>query len=197
MAEVGIRSWSDDLALAGRCNAGDKAAQRTLYEREKRRVHATLYRIFGHNRQIEDVLQEVFLQVFRSLGSFRGESSLATWIDRCTVRVAFADLARGRRRGPELELVPEIPSNDPSAERIAHARDATRRLYATLDAIDPRQRLAFVLHEVEGHSLAEVAELMESNVVATKARLFRARQKVHGAAAQDAVLAGFLRGDDA
>ena len=160
-------------------------------------MHATLYRIFGSNRQIEDVLQEVFLQVFRSLASFRGESSLATWIDRCTVRVAFADLARGRRRGPDLELVPEIPSGDPSAERIAVARDATRRLYAALDAIDPKQRLAFVLHEVEGHSLAEVAELMESNVVATKARLFRARQKVHGIAAQDPVLAGFLRGEDA
>jgi RNA polymerase sigma-70 factor (ECF subfamily) len=190
-------SWGADLELARRCTAGDRGAQRELYEREKRRVHARLYRVFGSNRHIEDVIQESFLQVFRSLGSFRGESSLATWIDRCAVRAAFAYLAKGKKRGAELELVPDLPSNDPSAERIALARDATRRLYAVLDRLDPRQRLAFVLHEIEGHSLAEVAELTESNVIATKARLFRARQRVHGAAADDAVLKGFLKGDDA
>lgn len=197
MAGSVAHSWSEDLALARQCTAGDRAAQRALYEREKRRVHATLFRIFGTNRHIEDVLQETFLQVFRSLHGFRGESSLTTWIDRCAVRAAFAYLARGRRRGPELELVAEIPSDDPSAEQVAHARDAARRLYAVLDAIDPRQRLAFVLHEIEGHSLAEVASLMETTSLATKARLFRARQKVHSEAKKDAVLASFLRGDDA
>lgn len=197
MVESVARTWSDDLALARQCGAGDRAAQRALYEREKRRVHARLFRILGSNRSIEDVLQETFLQVYRSLPSFRGESSLSTWIDRCAVRAAFAYLARGKKRGPELELVAEIPSDDPSAERIAHARDATRRLYAVLDGIDPRQRLAFVLHEIEGHSLAEVAALMDTNAIATKARLFRARQKVHSAANQDPVLATFLRGDDA
>ncbi len=196
MVESVARTWSDDLALARQCSAGDRVAQRALYEREKRRVHATLFRIFGTNRQIEDVLQETFLQVFRSLPGFRAESSLSTWIDRCAVRAAFAHLARGKKRGPELELVPEIPSDDPSAERVAHARDAARRLYAVLDALDPRQRLAFVLHEVEGHSLAEVASLMETNTIATKARLFRARQRVHGEARKDPVLASFLRGDD-
>lgn len=197
VVESVARSWSDDLALARQCTAGDRAAQRDLYEREKRRVHVRLFRIFGSNRHIEDVLQETFLQVFRSLHNFRGESSLATWIDRCAVRTAFAYLARGKKRGPELELVPDIPSDDPSAERIAHARDATRRLYGVLDGIDPRQRLAFVLHEIEGHSLAEVAALMETNAMATKARLFRARQKVHSEAKKDPVLASFLRGDDA
>lgn len=177
--------------------AGQRDAQRELYEREKRRVHARLYRIFGSNRHIEDVLQETFFQVFRSLHNFRGESSLATWIDRCAVRTAFAYLARGKKHGAALELVPEIPSDDPSAERIAVARDATRRLYAVLDAMDARQRLAFVLHEIEGHSLAEIATLMETNAIATKARLFRARQKVHSEASKDPVLASFLRGDDA
>lgn len=196
MSVANARSWSDDLALAGRCAAGDRGAQRELYDREKRRVHASLFRIFGSNRHIEDALQEVFLQVFRSLAGFRGESSLATWIDRCTVRVAFAQLERGRRKGAELELVAEIAADDPSAERVAHARAAARRLYSVLDAMDPRQRLAFVLHEVEGHSLAEVAALMDSNVVATKARLFRARQRVHAEARKDALLATFLEGED-
>jgi RNA polymerase sigma-70 factor (ECF subfamily) len=185
------RRWSEDHALAVRCAGGDRTAQRLLYEREKRRVHAKLFRIFGSNRQIEDAIQEVFLQVFRSLASFRGESSLATWIDRCTVRVAFAELAR-RKGKPELELVQDVPSSAPTLDAAVHARDATRRLYAALDALESKQRVAFALHELEGRSVAEVAVEMEASVVATKTRIFRARLALEAAARKDAVLATFL-----
>lgn len=188
--------WAEDHLLASRCAGGDRSAQRELYEREKRRVHATLYRVFGHNRYADDLIQDVFLQVFRSLSSFRGESSLATWIDRCAVRVAYAHLSRGKKRGPELELVHDIPSNDPSAERAAIARDATRRLYAVLDTLDPKQRLAFVLQEIEGHSVAEVATRMDATIVATKTRVFRARQRIYEVAKKDPALASFLAEGD-
>ena len=142
--------WRDDLDLATRCVAGERAAQRTLYEREKRRVHATLYRVFGSNHHIDDVIQEVFLQVFRSLGGFRGDSSLRTWIDRCAVRVAYVHLTKDKRRGPSLELVADIPSGDPSAERRTLAREAARRLYAALELLEPKQRIAFTLHRLDG-----------------------------------------------
>lgn len=185
-------SWAADRALARRCAARDAAAQRELYEREKRSVHATLYRIFGSNRHVEDTLQEVFLQVFRSLEGYRGEASLATWIHRTVVRVAFAELARGRRRGVQLELVADIPSPAASLDQTAHAREGARRLYLALDELEHRQRLAFVLHAIEGHSLAEVADLMDATLVATKARVFRARLKLEASARQDPVLASFL-----
>ncbi len=184
--------WSEDLTLATRCAEGDRHAQRTLYEGEKRRVHAKLYRIFGSNRQIDDVIQEVFMQVFRSLHGFRGESSLATWIDRCAVRVAFAHLSRGRRHRPDLALVEDVPAADPSAEQRALAREGTRRLYAALDDLDAKQRIAFTLHELEGHSLAEVAASMDATLVATKTRVFRARQRIETAARKDPVLANFV-----
>jgi len=196
VTEIVPDRWSADRDLAQRCARGDRAAQRELYEREKRRVHATLYRIFGTNRHIDDVIQEAFLQVFRSLGSFRGESSLATWIDRCAVRAAFAHLSKTKRSRAELELVHDVPSNDPSAERRAHAREATRRLYRLLDDLEPKQRLAFVLQELEGNSLAAVAEMMDATVVATKARVFRARQRIDTAARKDPVLRGFLEGEE-
>lgn len=192
LAEAVPLRWSEDLHLATRCVAGEKSAQVALYEREKRRVHATLYRVFGSNRHIEDAIQEVFIQVFRSLPSFRGESSLSTWIDRCAVRVAYAYLSQGRRRGPELALVQEMPSGDPNAEQRALAREAARRLYAVLETLEPKQRLAFSLHELEGRPLAEVATLMEATLVATKTRLFRARQKLEAAARKDPVLKAFL-----
>lgn len=192
MAEAAPLRWSEDLALANRCAAGDRSAQRELYEREKRRVHAKLYRIFGSNRQIDDVIQEVFLQVFRSLAGFRGESSLATWIDRCTVRAAFAHMSSGKKHRANLELVEEIPANDPSAERRAHAREATRRFYQALEGIEAKQRIAFTLHALDGHSLNEVADRMEATLEATKTRVFRARHALETAARKDPVLASFL-----
>ncbi len=192
MAEGARIRWSEDLALATRCIEGDRQAQRTLYENEKRRVHAKLYRIFGSNRQIDDVIQEVFIQVFRSISGFRGESSLATWIDRCTVRVAFASLSKGRRQPRDLALVEDMSSDDPTAEQRALAREGTRRLYAALDQLDAKQRIAFTLFELEGNSLADVAATMESSVVATKARVFRARQQIEALARKDPVLASFV-----
>lgn len=196
MGEPAPQRWKEDLELATRCVAGERSAQRTLYEREKRRVHGTLYRVFGTNHQIEDVIQEVFLQVFRSLVGFRGDASLATWIDRCAVRVAYAHLTSNKRRGTSLELVVDLPSGDPSAERRVLAREAARHLYAELDKIDPKQRIAFTLHELDGHSLAEVASIMEATVVATKARVWRARQQIEARARKDDVLRAWMGSEE-
>ena len=89
LGEPAPQRWKEDLELATRCVAGERSAQRTLYEREKRRVHGTLYRVFGTNHQIEDVIQEVFLQVYRSIKDFRGQSRFSTWLYRVTVNVVL------------------------------------------------------------------------------------------------------------
>jgi RNA polymerase sigma-70 factor (ECF subfamily) len=182
----------DDRELVTRCVAGDRAAQRRLFEQEKRHVHATLYRILGSNQHVDDLLQEVFISVFRGLHNFRGESSLSTWIDRCTVRAAFAHI-RGARGRHHLELVPEgLAAEAPSAERRTLAREATRRLYDTLASLEPKHRLAFILHAIDGRSVAEVAELMQATVVATKARVWRARRYVEKRAKADPTLSEYL-----
>jgi RNA polymerase sigma-70 factor (ECF subfamily) len=190
----------DDLSLASRCVAGDRAAQRELFERERRRVHGALYKILGTNNHMEDLLQEAFLEIFRSLRHFRGEASLGTWIYRCTVRVAYAHLTRKRPPTAQIELVPELAAGDPSAEERAMAREAARRLYQELDRIEPLHRLAFALHAIDGCSLEEVAQIMEATVTATKARVWRARQQLEKRARRDPLLASFLdvpRGVDA
>ncbi len=181
-----------DLALAERCVAGDRAAQQRLFHEHKRRIHATLYRILGTNSYMDDLVQEAFMNVYRSLRLFRGESSLATWIDRCTVRVAYAHITQRRARGPHLELVTEVASGDASAESRALAREAARHLYVELEKMDPVQRLAFTLHAIDGRPLSEVAELMEASLVATKTRVWRARRAIEKRARKDATLASFM-----
>jgi RNA polymerase sigma-70 factor (ECF subfamily) len=190
------RPMHEDLRLAERCVAGDRAAQRELFQAYKRRVHATLYRLVGSNGPMDDLLQEAFLNVFRSLKTYRGEAALATWIDRCTVRVGFAWITQRNARPPHLELVPEVPAGDASAEQRALAREAARHLYAELDMMDPRLRVAFTLHVIDGRPLTEVAELMDATLVATKTRVFRARRALAERARRDPVLASFVPPDD-
>jgi len=183
----------DDLALAKRCVAGNRAAQRELFDREARRVHSALFRILGSNAQMDDLMQEAFLEIFRSLRTFRGESSLGTWIDRCSVRVAFAFLSNKQRRVPLLELVTDVPDRDPNVEERIMAREAARHLYAELDRIEPVQRLAFTLHAIDGRTLEQGAKLMDATVVATKSRVWRARQALEKRARRDPLLARFLQ----
>src|SRR5204862_8336741 len=118
---------------------GEPAATRELFRRHRGRVHACLFRVLGNNRDMDDLLQEAFLQVFQSLRGWRAEASLATWVDRVAVRVAYRYLSqRGRRvqteplddeDGPAMAASPV--ADGPGARRQL-ARDGVKRLYAVL-----------------------------------------------------------------
>ena len=185
--------YAEHVGLASRCAAGDRAAQREFFDEHKGRVHATLYRILGSNRDMEDLIQEAFLQIFRSLPSYRGEASLATWVSRISARVAFAYLSKRRVATVALSSVPDTSTDDPDAERQAVAREAMRRLYSVLDRIDAKQRIAFTLHVIGGRPLREVADITETSVVATKTRVWRARKEVDRRARKDPLLVGYLQ----
>ncbi|MEM9069521.1 MAG: RNA polymerase sigma factor [Myxococcota bacterium] len=176
--------------LAQRCAAGDRAAQLELFEAQRRQVQHTLYRIMGSNREMEDLAQETFIQVFRSIASFRAESSLATWVDSIAARVAFQYLSR--RRAPHLSVVPEAASAGDEPERTVRARRAVRRLYLLLDRIPAKYRIAYALHVIDGRPLHEVARIMGIRSVAAKSRVWRARRMVHQRAARDPLLSEFL-----
>ncbi len=181
-----------DLDLARRCVSGDRTAQRDFFQRERQRVHAILYRIVGSNADMEDLLQEVFIQIFRSMAGFRGEASLATWLDRIAVRVAYAYLAKRRTETVRLSLVPEPASTEPGAEQRMMTREATRRLYSALDGIAVAQRVAFTLHVIDGRPLKDVAAAMTASVVATKVRVWRAWRAIQQAAERDPLIADLL-----
>ena len=183
----------EEVDLVARCKAGEPEAQRALFERERMHVHRLLYRVVGSNTHMDDLLQDTFLEVFRSLPSFRGDSSLRTWIHRCAVRVAYAHF-RKKARVPSLEPVQDVDSAAPSPEERTSRREAVRRLYSELDRLEPRQRMAFTLFAIEGHPLREVAEIMESSLTTAKVRTWRARRTLEGRASKDPLLSEFLQG---
>ena len=185
---------TEDVELAKRCVSGDVSAQMEVFRRQKQRVHATLYRVLGSNADIDDLVQETFIEIFRSLPGFRGDALLSTWIDRIAVRVAYGHIARRRPDAVRLSLVPEAPSGDASAEDRALAREAARRLYAILDRLEPNQRIAYTLHVIDGRPIPEVAKVMNASVVTTKVRAWRAAQIVAKRARHDALLASFVDG---
>jgi RNA polymerase sigma-70 factor, ECF subfamily len=196
--------YVEDVLLVDRCLTGEPAATRELFRRHRNRVHASLFRVLGSNQDMDDLLQEAFLQVFQSLRGWRAEASLATWIDRVAVRCAYRHLSQRQRRvatapldgddddaAAEAAAAPSWVAAGPGARRQL-ARDGVVRLYAVLDELSAAARLAFTLHELDGRSLAETAELVGSTVTATKLRVWRARKRIEAAAAADPVLSQFL-----
>jgi len=181
-----------ERALVARCLAGERAAERELFRRERGRVHGILYRILGVNRDMEDLLQDTFIEVFRSLHGFRGESRLSTWIDRITVRVAYRYIGQRRPTVP-LEAVAEpVVGEDEGGEARAAAREGVRRLYAVLGTLTPQARVAFALHAIDGRPIAEVARMCGASAIATKLRIWRARRELEKRAAADPVLAELI-----
>jgi RNA polymerase sigma-70 factor (ECF subfamily) len=182
-----------DLSLAQRAADGDRAAQRELFARLKVAVHHTLFRILGSNRDLEDLIQDAFLEIFRALPSFRGDSSLPRWSQTIATRTAYLAIQRRKPTPVDLDDVEEeVVDRDPDAHRIALAKQAAKRLYAALDKLDPKMRIAFALAAIDGLPLQEVAELTESTLVATKTRVWRARREVMKRAQKDPVLASYV-----
>jgi RNA polymerase sigma-70 factor, ECF subfamily len=187
-------AYVEDVLLVDRCLTGEPAATRELFRRHRARVHACLFRVLGTNRDMDDLLQEAFIQVFQSLRGWRAEASLATWVDRVSVRVAYRYLSQRGRRIQTDPLTDDdvVPGGEEPSARRQLARDGVKRLYSVLDELGAASRLAFTLHEIDGRPLAEVAELVGSTVTATKLRVWRARKKVQEAAAIDPILSEFI-----
>ena len=140
----------------------------------------------------------VSLLFLQSLRGWRAEASLATWIDRVAVRVAYRYLSqKGRRVQTDVLDDEDVVALDAVTEgpgaRRQMARDGVKRLYAVLDGLSPAARLAFTLHEIDGRTISETAELVGSSVTATKLRVWRARKSVEAAAANDPILSEFLQ----
>jgi RNA polymerase sigma-70 factor (ECF subfamily) len=169
-----------DYALAQRAAAGDMPAFEELYGRHHRRVYALCLRMTGNVAEAEDLAQEAFIQLFRKIGSFRGESAFTTWLHRLTVNQV---LMHFRKKGVRLEQttddgdVPvqivkgtENPNQMPVVDKIALER--------AISKLPPGYRSVFVLHDVEGHEHEEIARLLGCSVGTSKSQLHKARMKL-------------------
>jgi RNA polymerase sigma-70 factor (ECF subfamily) len=173
-------SRKDDLRLVERFKRGDPAAFKELFSRHQKDVARLVSRMLGSSGDIQDVTQEVFLQVFRSLPEFRGKSRLSTWIYRVAVNVVLMHRRAGRSR-PVLasaELAP--PPADPAPlpdEQVEQAWRASA-LTRLLERLSDKKRTVFILHELQGLSPIEIAEIVGAPVLTVRTRLFYARREL-------------------
>jgi RNA polymerase sigma-70 factor (ECF subfamily) len=182
-----------EAELVAACVAGDQTAQRRLFRREYPRVNATIYRITGPARDLDDLVQETFIAAFRGLARFRGESRLSTWIDKIAVRVAFEHIrARGRTPVPMVGIGIDVEDSTGPLDAQLQAREGVRRLYAVLAALPIESRIAYALYAIDGRSIADVAAVAGVTRVTAKLRIWRARREVERRAAADPVLAEII-----
>lgn len=162
---------SDPLVV--RCLEGDAGAFRAVVDRHGRAVKGTLVRILGPRRDLDDLVQQVFLELVVALPRFREDSSLATFVTAIAANVARH--AMRRRRAP-VEHGPDdrVSGEDPEARASARERlDRTFRLLARLGA---DKRIAFVLCVVEGRDVREVARALHAEPATIRARIAAARR---------------------
>ncbi len=169
-----------DVELARAAAAGDSAAFEKLYEQHRRRVYSLCLRMLGNVSQAEDLTQEVFLQVFKKIGSFRGDSAFTTWLHRLTVNQVLMHL---RRRGVKLEHTSE---EGDFTDVVETSLQSTRRismvdriaLEKAISELPPGYRTVFVLHDVEGYEHGEISDLLGVTVGTSKSQLHKARMRL-------------------
>ena len=159
---------------------GDAAAFAELYARYADRVYARITHLIGASADREDVLQHVFLELHRALPKFRGDAALSTFLYRITVNVAYDHLRRRSRRPsePDPEAIAALVDDAPTPEERARRRGELRQIFALLEKIKPKKRIAFVLVAVEGLSYTEASELVGADVDAVKQRVVHARREL-------------------
>lgn len=162
-----------------RAAQGDMSAFRAIYDRYLPKVVRHVTRVLGPTAEVEDVVQEVFVQMHRSLPNFRGESKLSTWIYRLTWNVAISHRRR-RRNIVDLSAVRALRLSTEEWKRL-EARDLCRTLAATLEGVPEDAREAFLLVDVQGMKLREVAEMTDTSINTVAARVRRTREKLRDA----------------
>ena len=176
-----------------RFNRGDKDAFRFLFRTYRTLVYGLLHQTLAEHDEIEDVLQTVFLEIFRSLPNFQRRSKLSSWISRITLNVAYRHV-RYRRSRPaiykahtiEEEKVNENSGLGPEAELLR--KEAAKRFREIIAGLSPRKRNVFVLNELQGLPQEEIAEIVGSSIATIRTRLFYARKDFWKRVRSDPVL---------
>ncbi|MGE0450156.1 MAG: sigma-70 family RNA polymerase sigma factor [Vicinamibacterales bacterium] len=187
--QAGVVDWSDiggrEAALVQRCAAGDEAAFAELVAEHQRMVVQLAINLLGDRDEALDLSQDVFIRVFRTIGQFRGQSALRTWIYRIAVNQARNRhrFWRRRRRTDQVSLDAHVEAHgdfecaaQAGPDRVLAQKELAEALQSALDALPFDQRTAIVLREIDGLSYDEIAFSLGVAVGTVKSRLTRARQ---------------------
>lgn len=181
----------DELECLRRAQAGDLDAYDTLVRRHQARIYGAVYHLTSNHEDANDLTQDAFIKAFRVLKTFKGDSSFFTWVYRIAVNRTLNFLKQRRNRKPHLSLndLDFNAENDP--DLIAFVSDNTPRRDATLSELQKilnsalqklseRHRLVVTMHDVQGMTHEEIAEVLGCNVGTVRSRLFYARQQLQG-----------------
>ena len=180
-----------DQALVAAYQRGNGHALTELYRRHCRRVESVARNLIGPSSELEDIVQDVFIELQRALYRFRGESRFTTWLHRLTVNVALMN-RRAKRSRPVLtdEVAYDLPSQEIDPDEDAIRRERVRAFYRLLERLPEKKRTVFVLHEVEGLSPGEIAEIVGAPALTVRTRLFYARRDLIQLLREEPSLAG-------
>ena len=177
-------AWTEAEAIR-RAQAGDAAAFEHLFQLHSRRVYALCLRMVGNPADAEDLAQEAFLQLFRKIATFRGESAFSTWLHRMTVNVVLMRLRKKSLPTDSLEESLESDSENSGPKRDVGAPDlrlsgAVDRvnLERSIEKLPPGYRTVFMLHDVQGYEHNEIADIMGCSVGNSKSQLLKARTRL-------------------
>jgi RNA polymerase sigma-70 factor (ECF subfamily) len=190
--DAGALGWSElaggEAALIQRCVAGEEVACAELVAGHERMVYTLAMHLLGDRDEALDLSQEVFLRVFRTIGSFRGQSALKTWIYRIVINQARnrQRFWRRRRRSDQVSLDQHVaehgdlsqPGDGTSPHRALARKELASRLWSALNDLPFDQRTVIVLREIDGLSYEEIAFSLGVAIGTVKSRLTRARQEL-------------------
>ena len=174
----------DDLELMRRIAAGDSAALKTLVERFQVKVLNLCARLLGSRQNAEDAAQEVFFQVYRSAAAFRGDCLVSTWIYRIAVN-RCRNFHRDNKKFLGLSAIPrvlqdelrdgEAPRHSPGPESVWIEEELKKLTRQAIASLPEKQKSMLILHQYEGHSYKEIAEILDVSLSSVESGLHRAK----------------------
>ena len=178
----------DEMALVKRAKQGDLSAYDDLVRRYQERIYATVYHMTANHEDANDLAQDAFIKAFQALKSFKGGSSFYTWVYRIAVNKTINFLKQRRHKAQmslddldfNAEHDPDLVAliSDKTPRREVSLTELQEKLNAAMQKLSEPHRLVVTLHDVQGLSHEEIAEIMDCNIGTVRSRLFYARQQL-------------------
>ena len=174
-----------DARMVKAAQTGDIDAMTWIYDRYRRRIYNLCLRMLRDQADAEDLTQDVFVQLFRKIATFRGESAFSTWLHRLAVNMVLMDIRS--RNSKRYSLIPIESSNeedDSLYEQLGREDDGLRSsldritIIDAMESLPPGYRMVFLLHDVHGYEHQEIAEILSCSVGNCKSQLHKARLKM-------------------
>ena len=165
-----------DLILCRRCQRGDIHALEELYKRHKDKVYALALRLTNNVQDAEDIVQDVFVQVYRKIGGFREDAAFTSWLYRISTNISLSALRRKKRLASKPAAEEVLRANlNPGAQRSKLLRPFLEQAIASLP---PKSRMVFILHDVQGFQHNEIAQMLTCSEGTSKSQLHKARAQL-------------------